>query len=57
MSKDTIVVPIEQRWKGLSVTTKSKCSICYKLIQMFRVTGLFTGQYTIGYYGTFTDVI
>ena len=29
---------------------------CYKLIQRFRVTGLFTGQYTTGYYGTFTDV-
>ena len=32
-------------------------STCYKLIQRFGVTGLFTGQYTTGYYGTFTDVI
>ena len=30
---------------------------CYKLIQRFRVTGLITGQYTTGYFGTFTDVI
>ena len=30
---------------------------CYKLIQRFRVTGLFACQYTTGYYGTFTDVI
>ena len=30
---------------------------CYTLIQRFRVTGLFAGQYTTGYYGTFTDVI
>ena len=30
---------------------------CYKLIQRFRVTGLFAGQYTTGYYGTFTEVI
>ena len=30
---------------------------CYKLIQRFRVTGLFAGKYTTGYYGTFTDVI
>ena len=29
----------------------------YKLIQRFRVTGLFAGQDTTGYYGTFTDVI
>ena len=28
----------------------------YKLIQRFRVTSLFTGQYTTGYYGTFKDV-
>ena len=32
-------------------------TLCYKLIQRFRVTGLFTDQYTTGYYGTFTDVI
>ena len=32
-------------------------STCYKLIQRFGVTGLFTGQFTTGYYGTFTDVI
>ena len=31
--------------------------VCYKLIQRFRVTGLFTGQYTTDYYGTFTDII
>ena len=29
----------------------------YKLIQRFRVTCLFTGQYTIKNYGTITDVI
>ena len=30
---------------------------CYKIIQRFMVTGLFTGQYTTGYYRTFTDII
>ena len=30
---------------------------CYKLIQLFRVTCFFAGQYNTGYYGTFTDVI
>ena len=30
---------------------------CYKLIKRFRVTGLFTGQYTSVYCGTITDVI
>ena len=34
-----------------------KNHICYKLIQMFRVTCFITGQYNTGYYGTFTDVI
>ena len=29
---------------------------CYKLIQRFRVTSLFTGQYTTGYYGTITVI-
>ena len=32
-------------------------SHCYKLIQRFRVTFLFTGLYTTGYYGTITDVL
>ena len=30
---------------------------CYKLIQRFRVTCLFTGQCTTKTYGTITDVI
>ena len=36
---------------------KQNWSICYKLIQGFRVTCLFTGQYTTEEHGTITDVI
>ena len=32
-------------------------TICYKRIQRFRVTSLFTGEYTTGYYGKFIDVM
>ena len=32
-------------------------SICYKLIQRFRVTGLFAGHYNTKLHGTITDVI
>ena len=31
--------------------------LCYKLIQRFRVTGLFAGQYNTKLHGTITDVI
>ena len=30
---------------------------CYRLIQRFRVTGLFAGQYNTKLHGTITDVI
>ena len=30
---------------------------CYKLIRRFRVTGLFTGQYTTAYCGTITETL
>ena len=36
---------------------KMFCLSCYKLIQRFRVTGLFAGQYNTKLHGTITDVI
>ena len=39
------------------ITNAFKYSYCYKLVQRFMVTCLFTGQYITKAYGTFTDVI
>ena len=36
---------------------KNNKANCYKLIQWFRVTGLFAGQYNTKLHGTITDVL
>ena len=42
---------------NLNRNTMKTWSICYKLIQRFRVTGLFAGQHNTELHGTITDLI
>ena len=44
---------LDLKWLGIQIYR----SICYKLVQRFKVTCLFTGQYATREYGTIAGVI
>ena len=53
---DWLIAPFPQ-WVVVLLFMSLHYYLCYKLVQRFRVTCLFTGQYTTKAYGTITDVI
>ena len=40
-----------------SCTIRQSKNLCYKSVQRFRVTSLFSGQYNTGEYGTIAGVV